>query len=285
MLSRYLWSLKSGKQVTFNNFIKKIITLLIPFLEFRILLICYWFVIESKFRELDLGSIWFLIFLFFVEILIQCIILKPKNIFYNLILILGLIILLYKMNAVQLQQVNIFAWIMRLLNGALWYTFGNLIGIIKKNINFNRELVKNIFMLIFGLLSVYMSQVNTLISIWSNQFGIYFIFLLNAFIGTLFFYLLCEKIGTNIFFEWLGRNTIVILATHEPIKRILLKIIERITIKLQHPIYIKDIQNNVLYSMGILFLIIFVEIWVINLFKFLKRTVGKKIKYLLDFIN
>lgn len=39
-----------------------------PFILFRVLLVGYWYIVESKFRELDLGSIWFLIVLYLVEV-------------------------------------------------------------------------------------------------------------------------------------------------------------------------------------------------------------------------
>ena len=44
-------------------------TLLWPFILFRVLLVGYWYVVESKFRELDLGPIWFLLVLYLVEVI------------------------------------------------------------------------------------------------------------------------------------------------------------------------------------------------------------------------
>lgn len=61
LLSGYL-VIKIGRKYDFLEFvIKRMKLLLLPFIIFRILLVGYWIIIESHFRNLDLGPIWFLI--------------------------------------------------------------------------------------------------------------------------------------------------------------------------------------------------------------------------------
>ena len=82
-LSGFLW-IKYSKQVSFRDVVvKRIKTILVPFIFFHVSLILYWIVVESHFRDLDLGPIWFLLALFCVEVLVSCVGKKYLlNIFY-----------------------------------------------------------------------------------------------------------------------------------------------------------------------------------------------------------
>ena len=56
---------KFGKNIPLRKFLlKRTKSILWPFILFRLLLFIYWIVIESHFRDFDMGPIWFLIILY-----------------------------------------------------------------------------------------------------------------------------------------------------------------------------------------------------------------------------
>ena len=63
---------------------------------------------------------------------------------------------------------------------------------------------------------------------WSNSYGnSYLFFMLGGIIGSIWLGFVCKWfVIRNTFLQLLGQNTIIILAVHEPIKRIILKIVE-----------------------------------------------------------
>lgn len=87
-LSGYMFG-RGRKQYTFVKFTeKRTQSLLLPFIIFRILLVIYWIIIESHFRNLDLGPIWFLIVLYIVE-LAAYIILEKISLYVDCLFVLG----------------------------------------------------------------------------------------------------------------------------------------------------------------------------------------------------
>ena len=107
---------------------------------------------------------------------------------------------------------------------------------------------------------------------WSNEYGnSYLLYLTGSIVGSIFVALFCMwLICKNSFLELLGKNTIVILATHEPIKRVILKLTEILSGKVGVYISIELMQINILYSLVIVFVVLMVEIIVIYAFKFIK---------------
>lgn len=68
---------KFGKYIPFQKFLlKRTKSILWPFILFRLVLFIYWIVIESHFRDFDMGPIWFLIILYLAELV-------AYPIFYN----------------------------------------------------------------------------------------------------------------------------------------------------------------------------------------------------------
>lgn len=74
--------------------------------------------------------------------------------------------------------------------------------------------------------------------------------------------------------------TIIILAVHEPIKRIILKLI---SIFFNEDIYI--IESNIFMALFIAFVVLLLCIPVIYLFKYLKKHLGKIGTLLLNFVR
>lgn len=75
---------KFGKNIPFQKFLlKRTKSILWPFILFRLLLFIYWIVIESHFRDFDMGPIWFLIILYLAELVAYPIFYNKKVILFG----------------------------------------------------------------------------------------------------------------------------------------------------------------------------------------------------------
>lgn len=181
------------------------------------------------------------------------------------------------------------AWLLRCLNGLLWYLVGHLVGVItlKNNCHLNRIYKYGILVISF-LLSICICRLNPGASMWSNEYGnSYLFYLTGSIVGSMFSALFCKWIiCKNSFLEFLGKNTIAILATHEPIKRVILKLTEILSRNVGVYISIDWLQSNVLCSLSIVFEVLIVDIIVIYIFKFIKAMTPSTVqKNYLSFVR
>ena len=121
--------------ISYKKFIiKRCKSLLWPFIFFRITLIIYWLIIERHFRDLDLGPIWFLIVLFFDEIIITPILLKYRKIGHSLLVIILCCITFLFFSKIDFSNFNHYplwtffrsipGWTLRVLNAGIWFSGG-----------------------------------------------------------------------------------------------------------------------------------------------------------------
>lgn len=105
----------------------------------------------------------------------------------------------------------------------MWYILGYVCGIVEQDIRMISLASKQKIFLtsLFLLLSVAIGYFNPGVSMWSNSYGKnYLLFMLGGIIGSIWLGFVCKWFVTrNIFLQFLGQNTITILAAHEPIKR------------------------------------------------------------------
>lgn len=281
ILSGYLWNKSGNNEIKFSSFlIKRIKTLLVPFVIFRLLLIVYWLIIESHFRLLDLGPIWFLITLFVAEIMLYGILKNNREkISKNIIVCLCLIVILYCISFLE-HNSTIGAWVERFIDGTMWYAIGHLLGLCETKIYIKiKEEHKYVILLILFVCSMLCAFFNENISIWSNKYGNYILFLLGGLFGTLFIFVFAKWIiKSNKVIEWYGNNSLLILATHEPIKRIILFLVERILSICGLNDSLQRIQTNILISLIISIVVLVIEIVICYFFKNIKKRCPKVIR-------
>ena len=274
---------KFGKYIPFQKFLmKRTKSILWPFILFRFLLFIYWIVIESHFRSLDMGPIWFLIVLYIAELMAYPIFYYKRSCFSGIIDICCLVAALW-FGLRMVLPINYFtSWLLRFLNGLMWYILGYIYGIIECRIKMVSLATKQKIRLTgtLFLLSIVMGYLNPEVSMWSNSYGKnYFLFLLGGIIGSLWIGFICEWfIMCNTSLEYIGRNTITILAVHEPIKRIVLKIAE---VAMQHfgvAITITKIQENTICSLLIVMLVMVLSLLVVELMKQIKIHMPEKVR-------
>lgn len=288
-LSGYLWNRLACEPVTFKEFaIKRIKKILWPFVLFRILLIMYWIVLESHFRPLDLGPIWFLIVLFVVELVAFLILNNRQDEVWINIMVLVMAIGLLVLWKVILPDSEVMAWGLRSVNAFIWYVSGQFVGSISKKIKkMFGKIIRCIVLWILFTVSVIVCVFNGNVSMWSNDFGNTALYIIGNIVGTLFVALLCKWFWRkNDVIEFFGQNTIIILATHEPIKRVILKVAEIISGKFNFDVIIEEIQKNILTSLTVAFIVLMIDVLVILVFRKIKKLVPSFVREnLLSFVR
>lgn len=274
MLSGYLWNVFSERQMKFREFVvRRIKTILWPYVLFRIVLIVYWIVVESRFRELDLGPIWFLIVLFVVEITSFVVFNNRKNDFKFNVIIFALAVVVMLLLKANLQDNAFLAWGLRIVNGFAWYVAGQSFGVISNEMREFSNIKKCMFISLLFVITIMVCATNGNVSMWSNDFGNINLYIIGNIAGTLFVALICKWfLRRNDVMEFLGQNTIVIMATHEPIKRVILKMTEIICKNFNISITIDKLQKSIVTSLVVVFVILMMEVLVMWFFRKIKEN-------------
>lgn len=116
---------------------------------------------------------------------------------------------------------------------------------------------------------------------YENIFNDVFLYVLAAFSGIFFCFGISAVIGRNKALEYLGKNSLIIMCTHEPIKRAIIQVISILTHASS-----ESIRNNILIGFIIAIFVVFVEIIVIEILRLLSRaTKGKRIHIFFEYIK
>lgn len=264
-------------------FLNKFRSLFLPFLFFRILLIIYWLVVEQYFRQLDLGPIWFLIVLFWVEILIAPVLLRWNDILHSVLIVFICVILFYIFKSVKSSNEfihELLGWLERIVNGGLWFSMAFLVRKIGNKLLFFRKYSLVLFG-ITAIISVFYFKLNGEISIYSNTVNNIVLYIILGLSGINVVWFLCKfVIKKNRIMEWIGAYTIIILAIHEPIKRIILKLISVFC-----NLDVLAIQSNLMLAFLVAFITLILCVPMIYIFRLIKKNTGKIGGELLCFIK
>lgn len=284
LISGYLIEPKSEIRKRREFFLKKCKSLLLPFFVFRVLLVTYWIVVESHFRELDLGPIWFLIVLFFDEVLLIPILTKYRKLWQSLLCMVICGVTFFCLSKIDYslywQFSDFFVWILRILNAGIWFSGGFFLHKLVRPIP-----EKSIFIypsiLICMFLSLSLFRLNPDASMFCCLIGDWVLYIILGFAGIGMSFLISKYIvKQNKYIEWIGKYTIVILAIHEPIKRIILKVLEVVT-----NIDIKFIQINPYTAFIVCIIVLISCIPIIYIFKWIKNHTGKYGGFIFSFIE
>lgn len=134
---------------------------------------------------------------------------------------------------------------------------------------------------ITAVLSVLISQINGRVGLYSLLFGNIVLYLIAAIVGSYLIYAVAILIGKCKPLEFLGRYSIIILCTHEQVKRALIQIASMIT-----RIPSEEIRNDIICGICISVLIILIEVVVVNLVIRIGRIFKEsKLQWLFAFIK
>ena len=274
---------KFGKHIPFQKFLlKRTKSILWPFILFRFLLFIYWIVIESHFRSFDMGPIWFLIILYLAELVAYPIFYNKKSNSFWIVSVCCFVAVLWFTLKLVLQANFLLSWFLRFLNALMWYIFGYVCGIVEHGIRmvslaFKQKMVLTSILL---LLSIAIGYLNPGVSMWSNSCGnSYLFFMLGGIIGSIWLGFVCKWfVIRNTFLQLLGQNTIIILAVHEPIKRIILKIGEMGTQRVGMNVTIAELQENTLCSLVVVAVVFAISLIIVSFLRRIKSSFPRKIR-------
>lgn len=295
VISGYLNSCSKKKISNKKYIIKKSKRLLVPYFIFSIISYIYWVVIERSIRGIDDVSIikefvnifiakggsenyvfnavmWFLPCLFITEIIFYFINKKDNSKRIAMILILSSVIgyLLSCYSHIRLP------WCIDIMfTSVVFYGIGYYMSNNKSLFNNSDSNRFKYSLAIMGsfLLVVFISYFNGRVDMNNNVFNNYFMFYIGALMGINFILLLSNKVKYN-WITYLGRNSLIIMLVHEPLKRIILKLIEMIT-----KINMDTLRGNIfliIICSCLIILLITPLIFIIN--KFLPIVIGKGMK-------
>lgn len=179
---------------------------------------------------------------------------------------------------------TIMAWIPRCLGALTFYFFGVAVSEYASIKEIKNKVSGAVLICVVGalaVLSVILSQVNGRIDLHYLLFGNMVLYLICAIIGSCLIYGISILIETCKPLEYLGRYSIIILCTHEQVKRALIQILS-ITLKTPS----EELRNHIIYGFLISMIIVFIEAGVVMLVvkigNHLKRT---RAKWLVAFIK
>ena len=265
---------------------KKARGLLLPYAVFLILNFLYWLVVERHFRSFDQGPLWYLPVLFVVECVVATVVIwigNRKWLFNMFMVSFGIGLICIGLLDGVFEYKGMSGWIIRCYNGIFWYYAGFwLARYIKQwiEVTTNR---KNSLILIVVLftLSIISGCSNGRVDMYGNLFNNIFLYIFAAFAGISLCMELSVFLGKNRALEYFGKNSLIILCTHEPIKRAVIQVGSML---LKTPT--ETIRNNILVGAVIAMIVALIEVVAIEILHSLSRsTKGKKIHFLFEYIK
>ena len=286
------------ENIKFREFItKRGRTILISYFIFSIISFVYWFFIERKIRgQYDISALdnfaniflafgkndlfspnvvmWFLpcLLMSFIIFYFLMKIKKARSIIVIILLIIGFILSYFNI---------VLPWTLEI---ALIGVFFLYTGYLYKKNNLENYVFRWIPVTLFGsiILVFICSFYNTSVAMLNGDYGNHLLFLLGAYAGIFMILgiskLLSKLNSKNVIVKtlcFLGKNSIIIMACHEPLKRIILKVSSVIL-----NINIDLMRENITYSIlnTIIILIILTPV-IIIINKYLPFIIGKKNKF------
>lgn len=252
-----------------ENFVRnKAKSILIPYFIFSIISFIYWITIERFFREQDISpfsafiniflakgenqgyvfniALWFLPCLFMTEILFNFLINKVKNKYIKYIILVSSIIgfIFPRITSIRLP----FCLDIVFTSIVFYYIGYALKGKLEiKGKSLSKEIII-IIALIFVVIAL--SILENGANMMNLKYNYYLIFYVTACLGFYMVYMISNKINFN-FLKWLGKNSLYIMAIHDPIKRVMIAIYARIIGQNSNQIR-KDVIQIVIISIIIL---------------------------------
>ena len=276
---------------------KKAKSILLPYLLWSIVSFLYWVLIERNLRAQNLNpmipatniliarggednyifnvALWFLPCLFVTEVMFNFLKKRIKNIKILSIIILFFSILGYTYSKLNLIRLPFCLDIALIAIGFyfLGYLWKQKIEIAFKQ--FNNKIWKSYIIIgVMTIVTVVVSQINYGMSMNSLKFNNYFFTYIASISGCLVIYIISNVINRNRILEFLGRNTLIIMCIHEPIKRILIEVIHKVT-----NISTEFLRNNIfgiIFITTILLMVLVPCIYIIN--RYFPVLIGKSKK-------
>lgn len=203
-----------------DSIIKKIKVLLIPYISFSILnIICNYALSNFDMKSIKINiidtislggiaTLWFLFALFFGETIFLIGKKSFNKIRYEILfymIIVSIVFILLKLTHGK-TAVALVRGIVALFFINIGYYLYNIIN--KVQLNF-------FSILIISIVSFISSMINGKVDLWTLHFNNIFLYVFNSIIGSLNIIFISKKIRTSNILKFFGKNTLIIMATHQ----------------------------------------------------------------------
>jgi len=243
-VSGYLFS---GQKKSFKQFLsRKFETLIIPYLLFYLLTYLYWVSIERHFQVVDVAVwrplvgifyghnaynfmahnvvLWFIPCLFVLETIFMLVykFSEGKPLF---IIMSGLFILFLGIIFSE-HQINLPWGINAACMVYAFYLFGYFC---KPILNYQKKYIISLSSLLFiTIYYIFVFNYDVRIDVGSGTYDNYFLFCINAIVGTSLIVFISHFINKNGILEWIDRNTLVIMCIHVSLCRIIIWVFSKL---------------------------------------------------------
>lgn len=276
-----MWKHMWGGAILNKKYVSaKIKRLLIPFCEYRIILIVYWVFVERYFWELDMGPIWFLPTLFLAYMVVASLIpyLKKRA---NQITIISILILftIVELHSLPYSKSNIdifcYEWIVRAICASIWMLIAICIRNLWERNNKVQRICRKYWIIIIilsGVAGFFTALINGDVSLFNLLFGnFYFLYYVSGICGVVLVFGIAKHLSfMNKVIAYLGRKSIIVMAFHEPIKRVFFKCLEIIlshfSISTTYEVIRQTILGSAILTLVTIILCVII-IWFIDKFK------------------
>lgn len=264
---------------------KKARSFLWPYLIFLLLNYCYWLIVERHFRSFDQGPLWFLPVLLMVECCVAIAMNRvSKNKKASVVFLSILFVTLIGVGSTGIEYSGILGWIVRCINGTVWYYIGFYLSVCaKKHIEvfWDHRCIGTIYILAALLVNLICTGINGRVDMYLNRFNNILVYIIAALSGIYFCMGIAIFIKRNIVLEYLGRYSLIIMCTHEPIKRVIIQVASILT---RSPSDL--LRNNIFIGLLIAVIVVLTEILVVSVLCFFSKiTLGKRIHVLFEYVR
>lgn len=216
-----------------DNLKKKIKSILIPYFIFSFISYIYWLLIERNIRGSNGNELSLLLNIFLARAGDENYIFNVVMWFLPCLLMTQLIYFFISLIGYALSKIKMFRLPFTLdvvCIALLFYFLGHCLKIVETKLEITKYIKKStkhstlfILISIFLFVSVFLLvSINGTINMNNMEYNSYILSIITACLGSLAIIIISVIIEKNSFLEFVGKNTLVIMCIHEPIKRILI---------------------------------------------------------------
>lgn len=227
IISGYLFNYSNVK--SFKEFInKKIKAYLIPYVTFSIINILGYYLLSGlslivlrnnlleTIKFCGIGALWFLPILFIAETIFMFCKFNNKKIIYSVLIFIGVSVISLSIWALTRSFIALI--LIRSMISLIFIIIGYSLCNVIKNLN-----LKWYQIAIITILNIALAVINGYVDLWCIQFNNIILYFINSILGSLNIISISKKINSKLLSFW-GRNTLIIMATHQLILTMFSKI-------------------------------------------------------------
>lgn len=264
---------------------KRVSSLLVPFVLFVGVTYLYWLAIESRFREFDIGPMWFLLALFAAEIITETVKRFFESASNRLLLLLTITLYLIFSTILTSSPSIELSWLRRISYATSFYLLGLIMSDFVSIYSCNAKHISVgclVIVFITSIVLVVLDYITGTITLETITLKTLFYFS-KGFVCSVFMYMLCLKISDNVpdIVAWMGKYSIIIMCTHEQIKRVVIQFVSSLCNQSAD-----TIRNNIMYGIVIAMIVILINIPIaVIIIKVAEKMKKTKLSFVFDFIR